>query len=78
VHESELYEEMSDFSQPFVPHSVARPRFALLGVSGVNVDLTMKPVFWNVFRSLLIKICGSCLLNKQIYTPTNFWQQVLI
>ena len=29
---------MSDFSQPFVPHVVARPRFAFLGVSGVNVE----------------------------------------
>ena len=38
VHESEPYEKVSDFSQPFVPHSVAHPRFAFLGVSGVNVD----------------------------------------
>jgi len=38
VHESETYEEVSDFSQPFVPHSVGRPRFAFLNVSGVNVD----------------------------------------
>ena len=38
VHESELYEEMSNFLQHFVPHSVASPRFALLSVSGVNVD----------------------------------------
>ena len=35
-------------------------------------------IFWNVFRSLLMKICGSCLLNKQIYTPSNFWQQLII
>jgi len=38
VHESEPCEEVSDFSQTFVPHSAARPRFAFLGVSGVNVD----------------------------------------
>jgi len=38
VHESELYEKVSDFSQTFVPNGVARPRFAFLGVSGVNVD----------------------------------------
>jgi hypothetical protein len=25
--------------QPFVPHGVACPKFALLGVSGVNVDV---------------------------------------
>jgi hypothetical protein len=31
-------EEVSDISQPSVPHSVARLRFAFLGVSGVNVD----------------------------------------
>jgi hypothetical protein len=37
VRESETYEEVR-FSQTFVPHSVARPRFAFLGVSGVNVD----------------------------------------
>ena len=38
VCESEPYEEVSDFSQPFVPHGVAHPRFAFLGVSGVNVN----------------------------------------
>jgi hypothetical protein len=38
VHESEPNEEVSDFSQRFVPHGVARPRFTFLGVSGVNVD----------------------------------------
>ena len=38
VHESEPYEEVSDFLQPFVPHCVARPRFAFLSVSGVNVE----------------------------------------
>jgi len=38
VHESEPIEEVSDFSQRFVPHGVARPRYAFLSVSGVNVD----------------------------------------
>ena len=38
MHESEPCEEVSDFSQTFVPHGVARPRFAFLGVSGVNVE----------------------------------------
>jgi len=38
VNESVSYEEVSDFSHPFVPHGVVRPRFAFLGVSGVNVD----------------------------------------
>jgi hypothetical protein len=38
VHESEPYEEVSDFLQPFVPNGVALPRFAFLVVSGVNVS----------------------------------------
>ena len=38
----------------------------------------MRLVSWNVFRSLVMKIRSSCLMNKQIYTPTNFWQQILI
>ena len=38
VHESELYEEVSDFSPHFVPHGVASPRFAFIGSRGVNVD----------------------------------------
>ena len=38
VHESEPYEEASGFLQPFVPHGMARPRFAFLSVSGVNVN----------------------------------------
>ena len=36
VHEIEPYEEMSYFSHPFLPHGVARPRYAFLGVSGMN------------------------------------------
>jgi hypothetical protein len=28
-----------DFSPPFGPHGIARPRFAFFGASGVNVDL---------------------------------------
>ena len=38
MHESEPCEEVSDFSQPFVPHGVVHPRFAFLTVSEVNVD----------------------------------------
>jgi len=81
VHESEPREVVSDVSQPFVPHGVAHPRFAFLGVSGVNVDFDDEVNVLeslNVFRSLLMKICGSCLLNQQIYMPTNFWQQIII
>ena len=39
MHESEPYEKVSDFSQPFVPRGVTRPRFAFLGAGGVNVRL---------------------------------------
>ena len=66
VHETEPYEKISDFSQPFVPHGVARRRFAFLGASGVNVDFDDEINVRNVFRSLLMKVCGSCLLNKYI------------
>jgi hypothetical protein len=38
MQESEPYEEVSDFLPPFVPHSMARPRFAFLDSNGVNVD----------------------------------------
>jgi len=38
VYESEPYEKGQIFRNLFVPHGVARPRFAFLGVSGVNVD----------------------------------------
>ena len=38
VHESEPDEEVSDLTQPFVPHSVACPISAFLGVNRVNVD----------------------------------------
>ena len=31
----------------------------------------MKLVFWNVFISLLMKICGGCLLNKQTNIYAN-------
>ena len=38
MNESVSYEEVADFSHPFAPHGVARPRFAFLSVSGVNMD----------------------------------------
>jgi hypothetical protein len=69
VHESEPYEKASDFSQPFVPRSMARPRFAFLGVSGVNADFIDEPSGLDCFQSVLMKICGSCLLNKQTQDP---------
>jgi len=53
VHESEPCEEVSDFSQTFVPHSVARPRFAFLGVSGVNVDFDDETSVLECFRKFI-------------------------
>jgi len=53
VHESEPYEEVSDFSQPFVPHGVASPRFAFLGVSGVNVDFDDEINVLECFRKFI-------------------------
>ena len=38
MHESEPNKEVSDLTQPFVPHSVACPRSAFLCVKRVNVD----------------------------------------
>jgi hypothetical protein len=47
VHESEPYEELSYISHPFVPHGVARWRFAFLGISGTNVVSGMfSEVYW--------------------------------
>jgi hypothetical protein len=48
VHESERYEELSSyFSHPFVLHGVACPRFAFLGVSGMNVVSGMfSEIYW--------------------------------
>jgi len=53
VHESELYEEVSDFSQPFVPHGMARPRFAFLGVSGVYVDFDDETSILECFQKFI-------------------------
>ena len=64
--ETELQEEVSDLTQPFVPHSVECPRFSFLGVSGVKL------VYWNVFRSLLMMKSGSYLLNKYTNKPIFF------
>ena len=53
VHESESYEEVSDFLQPFVPHGMARPRFAFLSVSGVNVDFDGEISVLECFRKFI-------------------------
>jgi hypothetical protein len=38
VCESESEKEVSALMQPSVPHGMERPRFSVLGVSGVSVD----------------------------------------
>jgi hypothetical protein len=53
VRESELYEEISDISQHFVPQGVPRPRLAFIGVSGVNVDCDDKISFLEYFRKFI-------------------------
>ena len=55
VHESVPCDEVSDFSQTFVPHSVARPRFAFLGVSGVNVDFDDETSVLECFKKFIDK-----------------------
>jgi hypothetical protein len=67
VCESELQEEVSDLTQPFVPHSVECPRFSFLVVSGTKL------VYWNVFRSLLMMKSGSYLLNKYMHKLIFLW-----
>ena len=58
---------MSDFSQPFVPHDVARPRFTFLSVSGVNADFDDELMFWNLFRSSLMKYVALFAEQTNIY-----------
>jgi hypothetical protein len=52
VHESELY-EVSDFSQPSVPHGMAHPRLAFLSVSGMNVDFHDKTSVLECFQKFI-------------------------
>ena len=78
VNESVSYEEVSDFFHPFVHHGVARPRFSFLGVSGVNVDFDYEINVLECFQKFIDEDMWQCLLNKQIYMPTNFWHQILI
>jgi hypothetical protein len=79
VNESEPYEEVSDFSQPFGPHRVARPRFAFLGVSGVNVDFDDETSVLECFQMFIDEDTWQlCAEQTNIYMPTNFWQHILI
>jgi hypothetical protein len=55
VHESEPYEEVSDFSPPFYPHGMASPRFAFLDSSGVNVDFDDETSVLECFQKFIDK-----------------------
>ena len=79
VNESLSYEEVSDFSHPFVPHGVARPRFAFLGVSGVNLDFDDGINVLEWFQKFIDEDMWQLFAEQtNIYMPTNFWQQILI
>jgi hypothetical protein len=77
LHESEPYVKVSDFSQPFVPHSVACPRFAFLGISGVNANSDDETSVLENIQKFIDEDMWQ-LFAKQIYTLTNFWHQILI
>jgi len=79
VHGNVPYEEVSDFLQTFVPHGVARPRFAFLGVSGVNVDFDDETSVLECFQKFIDEDMWQLFAEQtNIYMPTNFWQQILI
>jgi hypothetical protein len=78
LHESEPYEEVSEFLQPFLPHGMARPRFAFLGLSGVNVDFDDETNVLECFQKFTGEDIWQLFAEQKIYMPTNFWQQILI
>jgi len=53
VHEIVPYDKLSDFSQPFVTHGAARPRYAFLGVSRVNADFDDKTSVLECFQKFI-------------------------
>ena len=55
VHESEPYEEASDFSPPYVPHGRASPRFAFLTSGGVNADFDVETSALECFQKFTDK-----------------------
>jgi hypothetical protein len=87
-HENEPYEEVSEFSQPFVPHGVASPRFAFLGVSGVNVGFDDETSVLECFQKFIDEDMWQLFAVQTIYIyiyiyiynymPTNFWQHIVI
>jgi len=63
VNVSVSYEELSDFSQPFIPHGVARSIFVFLGVSGVKMDFDDEINILEYFQKFI---------------DEDIWQQILI
>jgi hypothetical protein len=55
---------------------VARPKFAFLSVSGVNVDIDNEISVLKCFRKFIDEDMWQ--FAEQIYVPTNFWQQIPI
>ena len=73
VHESEPDEEVSDLMQPFVPHSVARPRSAFLGVNRVNVDFDNETSVLMCFQKFNDKDMWQLFAEQtNIYTNQSF------
>jgi len=77
VHKSELYEEVSHFSQPLVPHDMACPRFTFLGFSGVNVDFDDETSILECFQKFIDEDMWQ-LFAEQTNIYSNFWQQIQI
>jgi hypothetical protein len=78
VHEIEPHEEVSDFSVPFVPHGVARPRFAFLGVSGVNVDFDDETSVLECFQKFIDEDMWQFFAEQTNIYANQFLQQILI
>jgi len=58
---------------------VARPRFAFLGVSGVNVGFDDEINALECFQKFSDEDLWQLFAEQtNIYMPTNFWQQILI
>jgi hypothetical protein len=78
VHESELYVEVSDFSQSFVPHGMVRPRYVFLSVNGVNVDFDDKIYVLECLQKFINEYIWQLFAEETNIYATNFWQQILI
>ena len=71
MHESEPYDKVSHFLQPFVTDGVACPRFAFLGANGVNVDSDDEINVLECFQKFIDEDMWK-LFDEQIYTANNF------